>query len=334
MQQFEIQGSAKKPYIIKEHDDSWSCSCPAWRNQSASIDMRTCKHIKKIRGVEAEEARVGAAQVERYASKKEKKEKDKPKLILAHKWTADIDVSGWWISEKLDGVRAYWDGDQFISRLGNVYHAPTFFTEGLPEEPLDGELWVDRGQFQKTVSIVRRQNGGDQWGDVFYLVFDAPSHGGVFEDRLVHLMEILEGEECQYAKPVDHWQCEDNDSLKDELEEVEAKGGEGLMLRRPCSEYEPGRSTSLLKVKSFHDDEAIVVGHTKGKGRHKGRLGALEVVLVDGTEFSVGTGFSDAERGDPPPVGSIITFRYQELTEGGVPRFPAYVRIEGEVLPR
>ena len=70
--------------------------------------------------------------------------------------------------------------------------------------------------------------------------------------------------------------------------------------------------------------------HLKGAGRHKGRLGALLVELPDGTRFSVGTGFSDAERGAPPPVGSVITFRYQELSDGGVPRFPSYVGVRGD----
>lgn len=98
------------------------------------------------------------------------------------------------------------------------------------------------------------------------------------------------------------------------------------MLRQPASAYESGRSTTLLKVKTFHDAEARVVEHLAGAGRHKGRLGALLVELPNGTRFSVGTGFSDAQRGSPPPIGSTITFRYQELTDGGVPRFPTFVR--------
>ncbi len=99
------------------------------------------------------------------------------------------------------------------------------------------------------------------------------------------------------------------------------------MLRQPESRYEVGRSLTLLKVKSFHDAEARVLEHLKGAGRHKGRLGALLVELPNGTQFSVGTGFSDAERSAPPPIGSLITFRYQELSDGGVPRFPSYVGV-------
>jgi DNA ligase-1 len=119
--------------------------------------------------------------------------------------------------------------------------------------------------------------------------------------------------------------------LKEELARVEALGGEGLMLRKPGSRYEVGRSFSLLKVKTFHDAEARVIEHLPGEGKHKGRLGALSAELGDGTKFSVGTGFSDAQRENPPPVGSIITFRYQELSDRGVPRFPSFVRLRTDV---
>ena len=99
------------------------------------------------------------------------------------------------------------------------------------------------------------------------------------------------------------------------------------MLRRPGSFYESGRSHTLLKVKSFHDAEALVVAHLPGAGKHAGRLGALECTMPDGTQFSVGTGFSDAERSAPPPLGARITYRYQELSKDGVPRFPSFVGV-------
>jgi len=105
------------------------------------------------------------------------------------------------------------------------------------------------------------------------------------------------------------------------------------MLRQPNSRYAAGRSLTLLKVKRFLDSEARVVGHEGGKGRHKGRLGALLVELPDGTHFAVGTGFTDAEREHPPAIGSHITFRFKELSDAEVPRFPTYVGIRQEVPP-
>jgi DNA ligase-1 len=118
---------------------------------------------------------------------------------------------------------------------------------------------------------------------------------------------------------------------KRSLDRITALGGEGLMLRQPGSQYETGRSATLLKVKRFQDADARVIEHLPGTGRHRGRLGALLVVLPDGTTFSVGTGFSDAERERPPAVGSLITFRYQELSDRGVPRFPSFVRNRSDV---
>lgn len=270
-------------------------------------------------------AKATAAKPAKAAGKKA--EAEPPPVLLAHTWENDVDLAGWWMSEKLDGVRAYWDGRRFLSRLGNEYIAPEWFVAGLPSTPLDGELWVGRKQFQRCVSIVRRQEAHDEWREVRYLIFDAPAHDGPFEDRLQHIQDTLARHKPAYAQYHMHEVCKGTEHMRGELRRVEALGGEGLMMRRPRSRYEVGRSHTLLKVKSFHDAEARVIGHQAGTGKHKGRLGALLVEMPDGTQFAVGTGLSDAERGSPPPLGSIITYRYQELSDGGVPRFPSYVGI-------
>ncbi|HEY3968909.1 MAG TPA: DNA ligase [Planctomycetaceae bacterium] len=324
----QMQGSGKTPYVLKNTGGVYSCTCPAWRNQSVAIERRTCKHLRKLRGDMAETERVGSAlPVRKAAADGEEEDGNKgPPLLLAHVWENDIDLAGWWMSEKLDGVRAYWDGTRFLSRLGNEFHAPDWFTDGLPKSPLDGELWIERKSFQQTVSIVRRQDKSDHWKQIRYLVFDAPAQTEPFEERLKFLAALLKPAKLKYVRAHEHQRCRNLDHLQAELTRIESVGGEGLMLRQPGSKYEAGRSTTLLKVKTFHDAEAVVVDHVPGKGRHKGRLGALVVHLPDGTEFSVGTGFSDKQRESPPAVGSTITFRYQELSTGGVPRFPSFVR--------
>jgi DNA ligase-1 len=251
-------------------------------------------------------------------------------LLLAETWDNATDLSDWWMSEKLDGVRAYWDGKQFLSRQGNLYHAPAWFVEGLPETPLDGELWIDRKKFQRTVSIVRRQDKSDLWNEVRFLVFDAPGAAGGFEDRLKFLKDSFSKGGSKFAQQHAQERCKSLEALRAELTRVESLGGEGLMLRQPGSKYAVGRSFTLLKVKTFHDAEAVVIGHQAGTGRHKGRLGALLVRLADGTDFAIGTGFSDREREKPPGMGATVTFRYQELSDAGVPRFPSYVGVRGE----
>jgi len=317
----EMKGSGKKPYVLKNTGGVYSCSCPAWRNQSFPIERRTCKHLKKLRGVDEEASRLGSM----VEPVKEKEEKAVPALLLAHKWENEVDLAGWWISEKLDGVRAYWDGENFISRQGNLYHAPDWFKKNLPAIPLDGELWVDRGEFQKCVSIVRRQDKNDEWEQVKFLVFDAPSIDLPFEERLEHIRLLEQESASMYWSPLKHYKCEGLAHLKEELKRVEDKGGEGLMLREPKSKYESGRSNTLLKVKSFHDADAVVLDHLPGKGRHKGRLGAIAVRASDGVMFSIGSGFSDKQREAPPKIGSKVIYRFQELTKDGVPRFPVFV---------
>lgn len=335
-----MQGSGREPYVLKNVAGVYSCSCPAWRNAGGAINLRSCKHLRKLRGDAAETHRIGAGAgaSPRAASAPRATGASAttaattaPPVLLAHAWDNVTDVTRWWMSEKLDGVRAYWDGERFLSRLGNEFFAPAWFTERLPKTPLDGELWGGRKQFQRTVSTVRRQDRSEAWREIRYLVFDVPSMRAPFEQRYAELARLVTELGAPHVEAHAHTECESVDALRAELARVEALGGEGLMMRRPGSLYEVGRSHTLLKVKSFHDAEARVVGHLPGAGKHKGRLGALDCAMPNGTRFSVGTGLSDDERRAPPPIGSIVTYRYQELSNDGVPRFPSYVGIRDDV---
>ena len=328
-----VQGSGSHSYVLKNVGGVYSCTCLAWRHQSVAVERRTCKHLRKLRGDAAEEARIGSPLPAK--PKVATGAVQAPPLLLAEIWDGVRDPKGWWVSEKLDGVRAYWDGKQFLSRQGHLFHAPRWFVAGLPKIPLDGELWLGRKKFQRTVSIVRRQDQSDRWREITFVVFDTPALAKIFEVRLKFVNDCLRQEQPPYARAHPQQVCHGLDHLRQELVRVEALGAEGLMLRMPRSRYEGGRSPTLLKVKTYHDAEARVLGHQEGSGRHKGRLGALLVEMADGTTFAVGTGFSDAEREQPPPVGTMITFRYQELSEGGVPRFPSFVgtRVENAPAP-
>jgi DNA ligase-1 len=342
----QVQGSGSKPWVLRNVGGVYSCNCPAWRNQSVPIERRTCKHLKQVRGAQVEEARVGLATAPAPkpstastvpgAPPVQGAKPDAPPLLLAHSWERDVDLSGWWMSEKLDGVRAYWTGTRFLSRLGNEYFAPPWFTAGLPNTPLDGEIFAGRKLFQKTVSIVRRQDQSPAWKELSFVVFDAPGHPGLFEERLQVAEQLIAAAKNPQVRFHEHQRCLSNDHLLKELARVEALGAEGLMMRRPGSKYEVGRSSTLLKVKTFKDAEARVLAQVAGAGKFAGMMGALEVELPDGTRFSVGTGFSDDERRTGYPPGTLITFRYQELSKDGVPRFPSFVgvRIDGEFTPK
>jgi DNA ligase len=321
----EMQGSAAKPYVLRNVGGVYSCSCPAWRNQSVGIEQRTCKHLRALRGDEAEKKRVGELRATPKAAV------EGPGVLLAQAWDGNQDLSGWWLSEKLDGVRAYWDGEKILSRLGNLFHTPDWFTAHLPPIPLDGELFAGRKKFQETVSIVRRQDRSDLWRDIRFVLFDAPGHDGPFEERLAQCRSVAEQASSPYLEALDHEICRSPEHLQEELARIEGLGGEGVMARQPGSPYHRGRSFTLVKIKTFLDAEAIIVGHQAGTGRHKGRLGSLLVELPNGVQFSVGTGLSDAQREDPPSIGTVINFRYQELSRDGVPRFPSYGGVRADV---
>jgi DNA ligase-1 len=254
-------------------------------------------------------------------------ENQTPHLLLANVWNKSIDPTGWWMSEKYDGLRGYWDGQKLWSRKGNLIHAPDYFLAEFPRDiALDGELWIGHGKFEETMSIVRSEKPDDRWKSVRYMVFDAPQAKGTFEQRMQFLREnVSEGN--RFVKVVAQERCQGVTQLLAERDRVVRQGGEGLMLRQPESAYEPRRSPTLLKVKPYDDAEATVIAHEPGKGKFSGKLGALRVRADDGREFSIGSGLTDADRESPPPVGTVITYRFRGLTAKGLPRFPSYLRV-------
>ena len=118
--------------------------------------------------------------------------------------------------------------------------------------------------------------------------------------------------------------------LQQHLAHIEELGGEGLIIRKPDALYAAGRSAEILKVKNYQDEEAVVIAHLPGKGRNEGRLGSLLVEMDNGMRFKIGGGFSDAERDSPPPVGSVITFKYYGKYQSGTPKFPSFLRIRSD----
>lgn len=244
-------------------------------------------------------------------------------VLLAKSWSGS-DPSGWWISEKLDGVRAVWDCRNLRTRTGQDINAPQWFLDSLPKaEPLDGELWIGHGRFQDTVGIVLSRAAGNAWKQIRYAAFDAPEASGGFEERQSALRHAVAGVAFALPQRV----CRDSSDLADALANVTAAGGEGIMLRQPGSVYERKRSGTLLKVKAFLDAEATVVGYDGGTGRNANAVGALVACLPDGTEFRVSSGLTDTMRRCPPAIGTVFTFKYQELTDAGVPRFPSFLRV-------
>ena len=246
-------------------------------------------------------------------------------VMLAKNW-AGSDPAGWWMSEKLDGVRAVWDGYTLATRAGNEINAPASFVSSLPRGVgLDGELWAGRGTFQSVVGAYRRIDA-ESWRPIRYAVFDAPAAAGGFEERQQLLRDVLTGSTGP-AVVLEQQRCGGRDELAAVLSKIVRAGGEGVMLREPGSAYQPKRSASLLKVKTFLDDEATVIGYEPGTGRNRSSVGALVARMQDGTVFRVSSGLTDSLRRKPPRVGTVFTFKFQQMTDAGVPRFPAFLRI-------
>ena len=252
-------------------------------------------------------------------------------IMLPKVYTNGVDVSGWLMSEKLDGVRGYWDGKKLFSKNGNPFHPPAAFTHNFPPFPLEGELWGGRQTFQKTVSTVRKQQPNDHWLELKFGIFDVPQHPGRFTRRIQQAKDWFNNHPSKYAFVIEQKTISSAGQLQSELQRVEQLGGEGLIVRKPEALYTAGRSSEILKVKTSYDREAVVIGHNPGKGRNQGRLGSLLVELPDKTRFKIGTGFSDKQRGNPPAIGSIVTFKYYGFFESGRPRFPSFIRIRPDV---
>lgn len=255
-------------------------------------------------------------------------EPEAPPLALAQVWRDNGDVSRYWASEKLDGVRAWWDGKRLLSRTGHAIHAPGWFTAALPAMPLDGELWIGRGRFEEVSGAVRRREPAeDEWRRIRYMVFDLPAEPGHFDGRLAKLKEVVRQADKPWLQAVEHFRPADYASLLRRYNEVLNQGGEGLMLHRADALHQPGRSDALLKMKPFDDGEARVVGHAPGQGKYAGLTGALLLQTPDGRRFAAGSGLTDALRRNPPPVGSLVTYRYSGLTAKGLPRHPRFHRV-------
>jgi len=251
-----------------------------------------------------------------------------PQLTLAEIYRDNFNPADYWVSEKLDGVRAYWDGKQLWFRSGRPIHVPDWFTRDFPETALDGELWLGHSQFERLSAIVRKTKPIDEeWRGIRYMLFEAPDAPGSFTQRIAALKKRVDQARIPWLQVIDQFHVPDRTALKARLDGVIASGGEGLMLHRADASYHAGRSADLLKLKPYLDREATVIAHIPGQGRNAGRMGSLLVRDANGQEFRLGTGFTDAQRMNPPAIGTLVTYKFQGLTNKGLPRFASFLRI-------
>lgn len=249
------------------------------------------------------------------------------RLVLANTYKQGIDVSEYWTSEKLDGIRALWDGKHLYTRNGNRIYAPNWFVESLPKVHLEGELWAGRGNFHLVQATVLDHTPSDTaWQQIEFMLFDMPGAAGDYQKRyynILHWVSVINEPHIGY---VEHTPIQSEEALFYKLDNVDESKGEGLMLRKITSRYQAGRSNDLLKLKRHHDAEATVIGYKSGTGKYKGMMGSILVHTEEGVEFYIGSGFSDKMRQSPPDIGSRITFRYNGFTQNGKPKFARFIR--------
>ena len=255
---------------------------------------------------------------------------DKPEVMLLKTYDGSQNIQGWLMSEKLDGVRALWDGHQLVTRQGNKIHAPKEFLQRLPPFALDGELWTQRADFENIVSIVRKVQPDKDWQQITYQIFEVPNQPGGLLARLQVLKDFLESHNAPKLQVIEQVPVQSRSEVLQALAEVTAKGGEGLVVRDGSQPYQTGRLNSVLKVKAYQDAECKVVQILPGLGKFEGKMGALECEMADGKAIKIGSGFSDAQRNQPPEVDSLVTFKFYGLTEKGNPRFPVFLRVRNE----
>ncbi|MEL4428887.1 DNA ligase [Shewanella mangrovisoli] len=258
-----------------------------------------------------------------------------PNIQLATEFSKEksAHIKDFLVSEKLDGVRGYWDGKRLVTRQGNPILAPSWFTADFPPTPMDGELWLGRGRFEAISGLIRQASANEsEWQNVRFMVFDLPKAQGSFAARYQQMQTLIAGKSV-YLQVIEQVSVESIEALHQKLDTLVAQGGEGLILHRRTALYVPGRNPNVMKLKPYLDAEARVIGHIAGKGQFAGQLGALRVQTADGRVLSIGTGFSLAERQHPPAIGTLITYKYLGLTVNGLPRFASFLRVRSDMPP-
>ncbi|MFO7803153.1 MAG: DNA ligase [Desulfovermiculus sp.] len=253
---------------------------------------------------------------------------DSPKLQQYENYTGNEDISGWYMSEKLDGIRGYWDGENLLTRSGRTIHAPGWFTHDFPDFELDGELWAGRGNFylvQKTVLDTKPSSS--DWERITYNIFEVPQASGNFSARLKKAKDWFGDRNCAHVRAIPQITCSGHKHLQHFLQKIEAQEGEGVIVKDPQKAYSGCTSAHVLKVKSFDKLEGTVIGINPGKGKYKNMMGSLTIALKNGEAFKLGTGFTHEQRKDPPVIGSEVRFKHYGWTRHDKPRFASFLQV-------
>lgn len=234
-------------------------------------------------------------------------------------------VTGWYMSEKLDGIRAYWNGKELLTRKGKKIFAPKWFIKDFPNFQLDGELWTKRDDFEKIQNIVMDKNPSDDWKLITYNIFETPNSEGDFLERLKKAEKWIEKKSLSHVKIIKQIKIKDENHLNKFLEKIITLKGEGVIVKDSSQPYHTGRSSHVLKVKKAQDMEGVVIDINLNEKTKL--LKSLVIKLENGVIFNLGNGFSKKQREIYPKIGDIITFKYYGFTKYKKPKFASFLYI-------
>ena len=229
--------------------------------------------------------------------------------------------------EAVEGVPVYWDGDgRLLGEAETEYMPPAWFITGFPDTPLEGILTSKTPDVEQIRRIARSAEVEAGWRKLYFLAVDLPELNEPALTRQRELKRLIEAAKLPQLRTVRWQRFSDKDAFSLALNELYSSGGKGFVMRHVESSYKVS-ADELLLVLPYDIGEAVVVDHRPGKGNFAGMLGGVEVTTAIFGKFRIGSGFSDAERRNPPPIGARIGFRYRGLTDTGKPKSPVYLSV-------
>lgn len=240
--------------------------------------------------------------------------------------TFEKNTQGYLYSEKLDGVRAYWDGEALYTRGGKRLAPPSFFTQNFPPFEIEGELWSKRGDFENIVSIIKSNKNIQKWSELKFYIFEVPNQNGGILQRLEVLSHYLSSHSAPFIQIIPQIQVSSTKELMDKLQEIQELGGEGIVVRDKNEPYYTGRNQKAMKLKPYLDSECTILSYNLGEGKFKNQVGSFVCKDREKT-FKIGSGMNEDFRKNPPKIGTIITYKYFGFTQKGLPKFPTFLRI-------
>jgi len=249
-------------------------------------------------------------------------------LQLPKIYKGDENITNWMMSEKLDGIRGYWNGKKLFTKRGKILYPPDWFIKNFPPFELDGELWTTQNDFENIQSIVMTKNPSPRWKQISYNIFEVPNAKGDFPTRLLKIRNWLKKNPTKFIKIIPQTICKGQKELNIFLNQVIKNSGEGIIAKNPNKLYFTGRDKNSLKVKKFYDTEGKVIAHNY---RKSGKLKSLVIEMKNGVIFNLGGGFSEKQRENPPAIGKIVTFKYYSFTKNKKPKFASFLRVREEL---